>query len=112
MVLSPMTILMGLIPVLGIGAGYLFLGPIKNMFKGFGKVKKHNTALAEKENTVKVLSSKTSEVVVKIKNLEKAATETKEKIKAEVSRAQARVDAIIYSDKALMDLATEFDQEW
>ena len=110
--LSPMTILLGLVPVLGIGAGYLFLGPIKNMFKNLGKEKKHKTALAEGENTVKVLSAKTSEILVKVKHLEKAAEDTKRKIQAEVVASQARVDAIIQSDKALTDLATEFDKEW
>jgi hypothetical protein len=112
MELSASTILMGLLPVLGIGAGYFFLGPIKNMFKNFGKVKKHNKALAEKEAKVQVLSSKASEVVIKVKHIEKAAEVTKKKIKAEVVASQARVDAIIESDKALTDLATEFDQEW
>jgi hypothetical protein len=112
MELSASTILMGLLPVLGIGAGYFFLGPIKNMFKNFGKEKKHNTALAEGENKIKALSSKSSEVVVRVKNIEKAADDTKKKIKAEVVASQARVDAIIQSDKALTDLATEFDKEW
>lgn len=112
MEMSPMTIFLGLIPVLGIGAGIFLLGPIKNMFKGFGKVKKHNKALAEGESKVLALSSKSSEVVVKIKNIEKAAEDTKKKIKAEVKASQARVDAIIESDKALTDLATEFDKEW
>jgi hypothetical protein len=38
--LSSKTILLGLIPVIGIGAGYFLLGPLKNMFKGkFGKQK-------------------------------------------------------------------------
>jgi hypothetical protein len=109
---SPMTILIGLIPVIGIGAGYFLIGPLKNMFKGFGKVKKHNAALAEKETKVKALSSKSSEVVVKIKNIEKAADDTKRKIKAEIKAAQARVELIIASDAALNDLATEFDKEW
>jgi ABC-type uncharacterized transport system YnjBCD substrate-binding protein len=112
MEMSPMTILLGLIPVLGIGAGYLFLGPIKNMFKGFGKVKKHNKALAEGEAKVLALSTKSSEVVVKIKNIEAAAEETKKDIKAEVKASQARIDSIIESDKNLADLAVEFDQEW
>ena len=110
--LSASTILIGLIPVIGIGAGVFFLGPLKNMFKNFGKEKKHNVALAEKENKVKALSSKTSEVVVRVNNIEKAANDTKRKIKAEVVASQARVDAIISSDKALTDLATEFDKEW
>lgn len=112
MELSPMTILMGLIPVLGIGAGYFFLGPIKNMFKNFGKEKKRRAVLTEGENKIKALSSKSSEVVVKVKNIEVAAEDTKKKIKAEVIASQARVDAIIQSDKALTDLATEFDKEW
>jgi nitrogen regulatory protein PII len=112
MELSAATILIGLVPILGIGAGYFFLGPIKNMFKGFGKVKKHNTALAEGETKIKVLSSKSSEVVVKVKNIEKAAEDTKKKIKAEVVASQARVDKIINSDAALTELATEFDKEW
>lgn len=112
MELSPMTILMGLIPVLGIGAGHLFLGPLKNMFKGFGKEKKHNAALAEGEAKVLALSSKSSEIAVKVKNIEVAAEDTKKKIKAEVVASQARVDAIIASDAGLTDLATEFDEEW
>ena len=112
MELSAMTILIGLVPVLGIGAGYLFLGPLKNMFKGFGKEKKRRAVLAEGENKIKALSSKSSEVVVRVKNIEKAAEDTKAKIKAEVVASQARVDAIIESDKALTDLATEFDNEW
>jgi len=110
--LSPATILMGLVPVLGIGAGYFFLGPIKKMFKNFGKEKKHNTALAEGETKVLALSTKSSEVVIKVKNIEAAAEDTKVKIKAEVLASQARVDAIIQSDKTLTDLATEFDKEW
>lgn len=110
--LSPMTILMGLVPVLGIGVGYLFLGPLKDMFKNFGKEKKRKAVLAEKENKVLALSTKSSEVVVKVKNIEKAAEDTKKKIKAEVVASQARVDAIIASDAGLTDLATEFDKEW
>lgn len=107
-----MTILIGLVPVLGIGAGYLFLGPLKDMFKNIGKEKKHKNAQIEGENKVKALSTKSSEVVVKVKNIEKAAVETKQKIKAEVEASQARVDKIIKSDKALTELATEFDEEW
>ena len=112
MELSPMTILIGLVPVLGIGAGYLFLGPLKNMFKGFGKEKKHKLAQKEGEKKVLALATKQSEIVVKVENIEKAAVETKEKIKAEVTASKKRVDAIIESDKALSELATEFDQEW
>lgn len=112
MQLSPMTILMGLIPVLGIGAGYFFLGPIKDMFKNFGKEKKHKEKQVAGETKVKELSSKSSEVVVRINNLDKAANDTKTKIKAEVEASQARIDAIVKSDKALTDLATDFDKEW
>lgn len=107
-----MTILLGLVPVLGIGAGYFFLAPLKKMFKGFGKVKKHNAALTEGDEKVLVLSSKTSEIAVKVNNIEAAAEETKKKIKTEVRTSQARVDAIIASDKSLAALATEFDEEW
>jgi hypothetical protein len=109
--MSPYTILIGLVPVLGIGA-FCFLGPIKNMFKNFGKEKRHNTALVDGENKIKALSSKSSEVVVKVKNLEKAADDTKKKIQEEVKASQARVDDIIASDKGLTELATEFDKEW
>lgn len=112
MELSPMTILIGLVPVLGIGAGYLFLGPLKNMFKNFGKEKKHKIALAMGENEIKELSSSAAEVVAKVKNLEKASTDTKKKIQAEVKASQARVDAIIRTDKALTEMVTEFDKEW
>lgn len=110
--LSPMHILMGLVPVVGIGAGLFFLGPLKNMFKNFGKEKKHNAAIEAGETNIKELSSKSSEVVVRVKNLEKAAVDTKIKIKAEVEASQARVDAIVKSDKTLTDLATDFDKEW
>ncbi len=112
MAISPMTILIGLVPVLGIGAGYLFLDPIKKMFSNIGKEKKHNKAITEGENKIKALSSKSSEVVVKIKNLEAAATITKEKIADEIEASQKRVDAIVKSDKNLTDLSIEFDKEW
>lgn len=112
MELSPMTILIGLVPVLGIGAGYLFLGPLKNMFKSAGKAKKHKLAQKEGEAKVLALSDKSSELVVKVENIEKAATETKEKIKQEVIESKKRVDAIIKSDKNLSELTTEFDEEW
>ena len=112
MKLNAMHILMGLVPVLGIGAGYFFLGPIKDMFKNFGKEKKHEAKQLAGEANVKELSSKSSEVVVRVKHLEKAAEDTKSKIKAEVEASQARVDAIVKSDKTLTDLATDFDKEW
>jgi len=112
MQLSPMTILLGLVPVIGIGAGFFFLGPLKNMFKNFGKEKKHKEAQIAGETKIKELSGKSSEVVVRVKNLEKAATDTKQKIKAEVEASQARVDAIVASDQTLTDLATDFDKEW
>lgn len=109
-ILSSKTILLGLIPVIGIGAGYFFLGPLKNMFKG--KFGKHKKAQAEKENTVKELSGKQTEVVARIKNLEKADKATREKVKATIDQANADVEAIVKSDKNLQDLATDFDNNW
>lgn len=110
--LSPMHILLGLVPVLGIGAGFFFLGPLKNMFKNFGKEKKHKQAQIDGETAVKELSSKSTEVIARVKNIEKAADDTKIKIKAEVEASQKRIDEIVKSDKALTELATEFDKEW
>jgi flagellar motor component MotA len=112
MQLSPMHILIGLVPVIGIGAGYFFLGPLKNMFKNFGKEKKHKEKQLAGEANVKELSGKSAEVVARIKNIEKAEKITKQKIKDEVEASQARIEEIVKSDKTLTDLATDFDKEW
>ena len=109
-ILSSKTILLGLIPVLGIGAGYFLLGPLKKMFSG--KFSKHKKAQTEREETVKELSGKQTEVVARIKNLEKADKQTREKVKATIDEANKKVEEIVKSDKNLQDLATEFDQNW
>lgn len=108
--LSSKTILLGLIPVLGIGAGYFFLGPLKKMFSRKGK--KHKEQIAAGENKVKELSGKQAEVVARINNLENAEKETRKKVADTIDKANREVEEILKSDKSYQDMATEFDNTW
>ncbi len=109
-IMSSKTILLGLIPVIGIGAGYFLLGPLKNLFKG--KFGKHKKAQEAKENTVKELSTKQTEVVARIKNLEKADVATRKKVADRIEQANKDIEVIVKSDKKLQELATDFDNKW
>lgn len=108
MELSPMTILMGLIPVLGIGAGYFFLEPLKNMFKR----DKHKEQTKKEVEKVKELTVKQTEVIAKIEHIEKLSNEAKGKISVEIKTAQEKIDAIVKSEKSIEDLGAELDKEW